>query len=138
MISPIWAKEQLLQIIGTAFVGWLISDGYGAYRWYEKRQRCLAHLIRKALALTQAVDAEAKQIGQWLLEELRELIHQIATAGSDHPDDPGTARLQSVAQLVFPRSFRFGGKGWMLHLFLFHHCRPINHYISFPTEGENE
>jgi IS1 family transposase len=93
-------KEQLLQIISTAFVGWLISDGYGAYRWYEKRQRCLAHLIRKALAVTQAVDAEAKQIGQWLLEEMRELIHDMATAGSDNPEDPGTARLEAVAQLA--------------------------------------
>jgi transposase len=93
-------KEQLLQIISTAFVGWLISDGYGAYRSYEKRQRCLAHLIRKALALTQAVDAEAKQIGQWLLEEMRELINDIAKAGSDDPEDPGTARLKAVAQLA--------------------------------------
>jgi hypothetical protein len=93
-------KEMLLQIIGTAFVGWLISDGYGAYRWYEKRQRCLAHLIRKALAITQAVDTEAKQIGQWLLEEMRELIQELATAGSDHPEDPGTIRLQKVAQLA--------------------------------------
>jgi hypothetical protein len=32
----------------------------------------LAHLIRKALALSQAVDAEARQLGQWLLEELLE------------------------------------------------------------------
>jgi transposase len=93
-------KEQLRQIIGTAFVGWLISDGYGAYRWYEKRQRCLAHLIRKALALTEAVDAEAKQIGQWLLEEMRELIHDIAIAGSEHPEDPGTTRFKAVAQLA--------------------------------------
>jgi transposase len=93
-------KEQLLQIIGTAFVGWLISDGYGAYRWYEKRQRCLAHLIRKALAVTQAIDAEARQIGQWLLDEMRELIHDIATAGSDNPEDPGTIRLKAVTQLA--------------------------------------
>jgi transposase len=62
-------KERLLPVISTAFVGWLVTDGYGAYRWYDHRQRCLAHLIRKALALSQAVDAEARQLGQWLLEE---------------------------------------------------------------------
>ena len=58
------------------------------------------HLIRKALAITQAVDREAKQIAQWLLDEMRELIHQIATAASDNPEDPGTIRLQKVTQLA--------------------------------------
>jgi hypothetical protein len=85
-------KAMVLQIISTAFVGWLVSDGYGGYRWYDQRQRCLAHLIRKALALTQAVDAEARELAQWLLEETPELIHALATAGCDDPDDPGTIR----------------------------------------------
>jgi transposase len=93
-------KERLLQVISTAFVGWLVTDGYGAYRWYDHRQRCLAHLIRKALALSQAVDAEVRQLGQWLLEEMRELIQALATAGHDDPDDPGTRRLQQVALLA--------------------------------------
>lgn len=48
---------------------------YGAYNNYSKRQHCLAHLIRKAIALTEAVDKEVADLGQWLLEELRELIH---------------------------------------------------------------
>jgi transposase len=93
-------KEMLLKIVSTVFVGWLVSDGYGAYRWYEHRQRCLAHLIRKALALSGAVDAEAKQFAKWLLEEMRELIHDLATMGTDNADDPGTIRLQKVAQLA--------------------------------------
>jgi transposase len=93
-------KERLLSVISPAFVGWLVTDGHGAYRWYDHRQRCLAHLIRKALALSQAVDAEARQLGQWLLEEMRELIHALATAGHDDPDDPGTRRLQQVARLA--------------------------------------
>jgi UDP-N-acetylglucosamine pyrophosphorylase len=42
----------------------------------EKLEQSLAHLIRKALAVTQAVDLEAKQIAQWLLDQMRELIHQ--------------------------------------------------------------
>jgi transposase len=93
-------KERLLPVISTAFVGWLVTDGYGAYRWYDHRQRCLAHLIRKALALSQAVDAEARQLGQWLLEEMRELIHAQGHPGHDDPDDPGTRRLQQVARLA--------------------------------------
>jgi len=44
-------KEELLHLITEAFLGCLITDGYGAYRSFEKRQRCLAHLVRKAVAL---------------------------------------------------------------------------------------
>jgi transposase len=92
-------KDMLLSIVTTAFVGWLISDGYGAYRSYLHRQRCLAHLIRKALALSDAVDAEAQQLARWLLDELRELIHAIHSDQQDDPDDPGTLRLRKMAQL---------------------------------------
>lgn len=31
----------------------------------EKRQQSLAHLIRKAIAITQVVDKEAADLGQW-------------------------------------------------------------------------
>ncbi len=92
-------KEMLLSIVTTAFIGWLVSDGYGAYRSYPHRQRCLAHLIRKALALSEAVDTEAQQLARWLLEELRALIHAIHSDQQDDPDDPGTIRLQKIAQL---------------------------------------
>ena len=39
-------KEELSYLVQEAFMGWLITDGYGAYRSYSQRQRCLAHLIR--------------------------------------------------------------------------------------------
>ena len=42
--------EEIRDLLGDAIIGWLISDGYGAYRDYEKRQGCVAHLIRKGLA----------------------------------------------------------------------------------------
>jgi transposase len=90
-------KEAFLQLVSSAFVGWLVSDGYGAYRTHPQRQRCLAHLIRKALALAQAVDEDAKQLAQWLLEEMRELIHTIATTGQDDPDEPISWRLHQLA-----------------------------------------
>jgi IS1 family transposase len=63
-------KEELLHLISEAFVGWLVTDGYGAYSSYPKRQHCLAHLIRKAIALTQTLDKEVADLGQWLLEQL--------------------------------------------------------------------
>jgi IS1 family transposase len=60
-------KEELLHLISEAFVGWLVTDGYGAYSSYPKRQHCLAHLIRKVIALTQAVNQEVADLGQWLV-----------------------------------------------------------------------
>ena len=46
-------KEELTELIGEAFLGWLVTDGYVAYRDHPRRQRCLAHLIRKGLALAE-------------------------------------------------------------------------------------
>ncbi len=92
-------KEELLHLITDAFFGWLVTDGYGAYSSYEKRQHCLAHLIRKAIAITQVVDKEASDLGQWLLEELRELIQTLYEADGDNNHDPVPGRLKRVCLL---------------------------------------
>lgn len=76
-------KEIFVELVTEAFLGWLISDGYRAYRSHEKRQRCLAHLIRKAIALAEGVNEEAGQFGAWLLRELRGLIQTIADGGEE-------------------------------------------------------
>lgn len=94
-------KEELLRLISEAFVGWLVTDGYGAYSNYPKRQHCLAHLIRKAIALTTSVDKEVADLGQWLLEKLRELIHTLATGdGESDESDSHPARLYRVCRLA--------------------------------------
>ncbi len=77
-------QEELSYLVTEAFVGWLISDGYAAYRSYPKRQRCLAHLIRKAIAVTGAINQKAAQIGQWILDDLRSLISTIASGSEDN------------------------------------------------------
>jgi hypothetical protein len=64
--------------ITEAFVCWIITDGYKVYRDYDKRQRCPAHLIRKAVALTGAVDEQAQKMEDWFLSELRGLIKEMA------------------------------------------------------------
>ena len=74
-------KEELSHLIWETFMGWLVSDGYRAYRSYPKRQKCLAHLIRKAIAITGAVNQKAAQMGSWILDDLRELIATMASAG---------------------------------------------------------
>ncbi len=52
-------KEELLKLITAAYIGRLITDGYMACRDRKTRQRRLAHLIRKAAALTGAIDEKA-------------------------------------------------------------------------------
>lgn len=61
---------------------------------------CLAHLIRKAIALTEVVDKEARELGQWLLEELRELIQTLALGDEDNNHDPVPGRLYRVCLLA--------------------------------------
>ena len=58
-----------------------MTDGYLGYRSHEKRQRCLAHLIRKAIALTGVVDGKAQKMGEWFLRKLRGLIKAMAEDG---------------------------------------------------------
>jgi transposase len=77
-------KEELSHLVTEAFLGWLISDGYAVYRSSPKRQRCLAHLIRKAVAVTGAINRKAATIGQWILDDLRELISTIASGNQEH------------------------------------------------------
>ena len=77
-------KEELSHLVQSAFMGWLVTDGYGAYRSHSKRQRCVAHLIRKAVAITGVINSKAAQIGQWILDDLKELIALIANKSEDN------------------------------------------------------
>jgi transposase len=70
-------KEELAALIGDAFLGWLVTDGYGAYRDHPRRQRCLAHLIRKALALAEGYYGAGSGFGRDLVRDLRRLIERV-------------------------------------------------------------
>jgi IS1 family transposase len=70
-------KEELTALIGDAFLGWLVTDGYGAYRNHPRRQRCLAHLIRKALALAEGYYGGGSGFGRDLVRDLRRLIERV-------------------------------------------------------------
>lgn len=67
------------------FAGWLMSDGYGQYRNYSKRLRCLAHLIRKARGLEESCHPEAAEFGAKVLETLALFITGVYAARGD-PD----------------------------------------------------
>ena len=75
MIHPNRSKEAFIQLIAD-WKGILISDHYGVYvKWVNKRQACLAHLIRKARALTEAKDESIRSFGEAILEKLQLLCH---------------------------------------------------------------
>jgi hypothetical protein len=40
------SRELLESVLGEAFAHWLMTDGYWAYRHYDWRLRCLAHIAR--------------------------------------------------------------------------------------------
>jgi transposase len=77
------AKGELAALIGEAFLGWLVTDGYGAYRDHPRRQRCLAHLIRKAVALAEGYYHSGSGFGRAVAHDLRRLIEKVADGDSD-------------------------------------------------------
>lgn len=69
------------------FGGWLMSDGYGQYRHYGKRLRCLAHIIRKARGLAESCDPVAAEFGQNVLQTVAQVIERIYAARGDPTSD---------------------------------------------------
>ena len=65
------------------FAGWLMSDGYGQYRKYGKRLRCLAHIIRKARGMSESCHPEAADFGKKVLETMNLFISGIYEARGD-------------------------------------------------------
>ncbi|OZB38330.1 MAG: hypothetical protein B7X48_13540, partial [Acidiphilium sp. 34-60-192] len=60
---------------------------YGAYRDHPRRQRCLAHLIRKARALAEGHYGAGSGFGRDLVRDLRRLIERVHDG-----DDPATIK----------------------------------------------
>lgn len=82
------SREMLQQNLGNDFAGWLMSDGFWAYRDYDKRLRCLAHLIRKARGLEQSLNQQAREFGAQTLALFENLLEQVYRT-RDGPDIPG-------------------------------------------------
>jgi hypothetical protein len=81
-------REFLETVLGELFLGWLMSDGYWAYRAYPKRLRCWAHLLRKARGLDQSTHiSEAKPFGKQVLSLMAELMAAIYAAREGPPGE---------------------------------------------------
>jgi len=79
-------SELLINVLGSAFQGWLMSDGWQVYRYYLKRLRCWAHLIRKAEGLKDSLDITARLFGEQTLLLLNTLIAAVYAARERPPD----------------------------------------------------
>lgn len=84
-------KEILLNVLGETFAGWLMSDGYHAYRHFSQRLRCWAHLLRKARGLKASLSGEARGFGQATLALMEEAMETIYQAREGPPVDLSVA-----------------------------------------------
>ncbi|MCC0179461.1 IS66 family transposase [Waterburya agarophytonicola K14] len=92
-------KEEFKHLVTEAFVGWLITDGYGAYRHRERRQRCLAHLIRKAIGIAESINSRTARIGSLILEDLRDFIYAIKSGKNRAELDLIIRSLQGICHV---------------------------------------
>jgi transposase len=51
------------EILDRLLAGWLMSDGWSAYRHFPQRLRCWAHLTRKAQGSIDSCEREAQAFG---------------------------------------------------------------------------
>jgi transposase len=79
--------RELLDTLLPDYTGWLMSDGWCAYRSWRHRLRCWPHLTRKAQGLIESRDRTAQGFGRQVLGVFQHLQTAIyaARAGPD-PD----------------------------------------------------
>jgi transposase len=81
-------------VLGNAYQGWLMSDGWVVYRHYLQRVRCWAHLIRKATGLKESLDPTARRFGTQTLLLLNTLVEAVYSARERPPDQALTVLYQ--------------------------------------------
>ena len=82
------SRELVQRVLGESFEHWLMSDGYGVYRAYTRRLRCLAHIVRKANGLGQSLDRDARRFGEHVLKVLETVMDAVYKARGSPPDIP--------------------------------------------------
>ncbi len=92
-------KETVHRILGEGFAGWLMSDGYQAYRDYLKRLRCWAHLNRKAEGIAQSLNKKAQEFGEVVLKVLKALMEAVYRARAGPMEDLAVRHADLLAEL---------------------------------------
>ncbi len=77
--------KELVENVLDGFKGWLMTDGWVAYRHVLRRLRCWAHLIRKARGLAQSGDREARLFDALVLSTLEALMAAVYAAREGPP-----------------------------------------------------
>jgi hypothetical protein len=90
--------EVVRQVLGATFNGWLMSDGFWAYRELDQRRRGLAHLIRKAQALEDGLEPAAQRFGTAILTVLATVMAAVYDARGA-PPPVGTLRARHAPML---------------------------------------
>ena len=80
-------KETVKRILGEDFGGWLMSDGYRAYRDYVNRLRCWAHLERKAEGIGESLNKDAQEFGKVVLKVIKALMEAVYRARAGPLED---------------------------------------------------
>jgi hypothetical protein len=91
-------KELLENLLG-GFQGWLMTDGWIAYRGFPRRLRCWAHLIRKARGLAESYHREARAFGRQVLDTLEALMAAVYAAREGPPTDLPVSHADLLAKL---------------------------------------
>jgi transposase len=81
------------------FGGWLMSDGWQAYRHFPQRLRCWAHLTRKAQGLIDSFDRDGQAFGHLVQTTFDTLIGAIHAAREGPPTDLPTLQAPLLAEL---------------------------------------
>ena len=88
------SSELIENILGQAYCGWLMSDGYQVYRKYLNRVRCWAHLIRKAKGLKESLNKDSQLFGEQTLK----LMNMLMTAIREARHHPPNSLLTEIYQ----------------------------------------
>ena len=91
--------KELVENMLDGFSGWLMSDGWMAYRGYPRRLRCWAHLIRKARGLAESYHREVRAFGRQVLDTLTTLMAAVYAARDGPPTALPTASAPLLANL---------------------------------------
>lgn len=91
--------REVLDRLLPGFTGWLMSDGWSAYRHLPQRLRCWAHLTRKAQGLIDSFDREAQAFGHQVQTTFDTLMGAIYAARAGPPADLPQRHATLLAEL---------------------------------------